>query len=100
MATRDDDLIRDILARVLEFVAAGETFTAAAAVQIEEQTHRDWAGESYRVAKRIDNPKSSRYGPHIKQAAIAEVEKGTPPREAARKFGLGRATMYRLLKRG
>ena len=97
MQVFDDDLIRDILARVL---AMSDSFTQAEAVQIEEQVHAARAGETYRVTKRIDNPQSSRYGPHIKQAIVAEVERGTPPREAARKFGVGRATIYRLIKRG
>jgi hypothetical protein len=100
MSTRDDDLIRDILARVLKVIASGDTFSEALSVQIEEEVHHDWAGETYRVSKRIDNPKSARYGPHLKKAIVAEAEKGTPVPEVQRKFGVGRATIYRLLKRG
>lgn len=96
MQVFDDDLIRDVLARV---IAMSDSFTQAEAVQIEEQVHAARGGEVYRVAKRVDNPKSSRYGPHMKQAITTEIERGTPPREAARKFGVHRATIYRLMKR-
>ncbi len=99
MATRDDDLIRDILARVLKLIAGGDMFTEAQLVQIEEEIHRDWAGETYRVSKRIDNPKASRYGPYLKKAIVAEVKKGTPVPEVQSKYGVGRATIYRMLKR-
>ena len=92
----EDDLIRDILARVM---ALSEDFTQDQALTIEKQIRHDWGGERVVVAKVRDNPKGSRYGPHIKQAIVDEVERGSKPEEVHRKYGVGRATIYRLLRR-
>lgn len=91
MSTRDDDLIRDILARVL---AIADGFTEAQALQIEEQVRYDRRGEDYYVAGHRNARRAE-----LKHAAVEAVEQGMRPEAAAKKHGLGRATIYRLLKR-
>ena len=93
---RDDDLIRDILARVM---AVSEDFSQAQALQIEEQVRHDWGGERVFVAKVHHNPKGARHSEQVKMAITTEVEQGMPTRDIERKHGVGRATIYRLLKR-
>lgn len=92
-----DDLIRDILARVM---ALSDSFTEAQALQIEAQVRHDWGGERVFVAKTQPEPRrGARHSEKTKRAAIVEVEQGTPPAEAARKHGISRARIYQLLKR-
>lgn len=96
MAILDDDLIRDIIARVLSM---SDNFTEAQAAQIEADVRHDWGGE--RVFVRKDSPRGQRHGPNVKRMAADEVKSGEPVERVRTKFGLSRATIYRVLnKRG
>ncbi len=91
-----DDLIRDILARVM---ALDERFTQAQALQIEQQIRHDWGGERVFIAKRKPDPKKgARHDDEVKHAAIEAVENGVSVHDAAREHGISRRRIYQLLK--
>lgn len=46
-----DDLIRDILARVVRAAQRDGSFTESLADEIEQQVRRDWAGETAYIAR-------------------------------------------------
>lgn len=49
MAIKEQDLVKDILARVQQIM--GPTFTGDVSVKLESQIRHDWGGDRYYVAR-------------------------------------------------
>lgn len=90
MAIFDDDLVRDILLRVM---ATSESFSEDQAQQIEQQIRHDWGGERVVVAKKMHKAEDR------KKVVARVVQHKIPPGIVARQSGIGRATLYRWLKK-
>lgn len=92
----DDDLEPDILLAILLRVRQTVGLSDDQAAQIEQDVRAAYGGMRFRVAKRKRHPTAEE---RRKIFANAMADSG-PDQEVAQRNGIGRATLYRYIKRG
>lgn len=98
--TRGDNTDRepDIVQIILQLVQlAVPSFSADKAREIEQQVREQYGGLRTRIPKRKKHPTPEQRR-RIFQAALADAESSTD--DLSKANGIGRATLYRYLKRG
>lgn len=89
---RSADILRDFLARLLEASGSAGGIEESMAREIERQVRHDWAGTETYIAADPDRDLRRRQ-------AEAELASGRTPGAVARRTGMPRSTLYKLLKR-
>ena len=84
MGIFSDDIVQDILARVVRAAQGGGGFNDAMAEQIERQVRADWGGERHYVAQDAESRRIAR-----NDKIIADWENGTRDvQRLAQRYGL------------
>lgn len=91
-AADDADIVREILRQVAEVAPCDPNLIK----QIEGDVRQRFGGRRWFVAK----GKQTRLTPEQRRAAFQDGLGGAPTEEIARKHGIDRSTLYRLMKRG
>lgn len=93
MTTEKKDIVSQLLDQVLELSSrSGGSFDENMALEIERQIRREYGGDEVYIHQHHSRAKR-------RQAALDEAKKTGKPLEAAKKHGISRASIYRLLNR-
>lgn len=93
------DIIRWVIDRML---AHDDSITQELALTVEREARAEWGGQRIDyIAKTMDRRRPNKLPPEAEgQAYRAALDSGAPMAALEQEFGVSRATMYRLIKRG
>lgn len=88
------DIVRELISRLLVASAREGSLTESIALEVERRFRQEFAGEEFYIAKRPADHIDS-----LQESVTTAYLKGEPTGKIAAENGIGRTTLYRLLKR-